>query len=106
MNDLLRTLLTIGVTTSDLSHKAESEHILQQLVKTSETLLYTNADSELAPAEEQLVHDTLATIDTEFDPLESSPMTSAGMEALALLTDAIEYQTDISASDAGAFLDD
>ena len=28
------------------------------------------------------------------------------MEALALLTDAIKYQTDISASDAGVFLDD
>ena len=70
MKDWLRTLLTLGVTTSDLSHKAESEHILQQLVKTSETLLYTNADSELAPAEEQLLHDALATIDTEFDPLD------------------------------------
>ena len=79
----------------DPSQKLEVSGLLKDLLHQSESLLYTEVEPDPADAD-RILDDAFATISSDFDPT-SSPMTDAGIHALAILNDAVYSSSAITA---------
>ena len=99
LKDRIRKIQTM---IDDPSQKDAVAGLIKDLMHQSECLLYTAVEPDPVDTD-RIMDDAFATISSDFDPT-FSPMTDAGIHALALLNDAVYSSSVITAEEAAAFL--